>query len=123
MPLSLAARGLANTTGLPSIRIVPAVGGCTPASVLISVDLPAPLSPSRQSTSPAWTFSEMPWRTSIGPNDLLTSRSSRRGGAVIARPSLLLRRIGQRHLAERVVHQHGNQQHRADDEARQISVE
>src|SRR5260221_6793837 len=121
MPRALASRGLSNSIASPSIKIVPDVGLCTPASVLVSVDLPAPLSPSRQSTSPAWTFTEMSWSTSIGPKDLLTSRSSRIGVA-IARPSLLLRRIGQRHLTERVVRQHCNQKHHADNKARKISV-
>ena len=121
MPMSLASRGLPNTTSLPSIRTSPEVGLCTPESVLISVDLPAPLSPSRQSTSPAWTFSEMSCRTSIGPKDLLTLLSSRIGVCHHFLP--LLRAVGERHLAEGVVHQHGEQQQDADDQARPVGVE
>ena len=63
----------------PSMKISPEVGLWTPAKVLINVDLPAPLSPKRQRTSPASTFSEMLWSTSIGPNDLLTDLSSNTG--------------------------------------------
>ena len=71
MPRSLASRGLSNATASPSISIAPEVGLWTPDRILISVDLPAPLSPSRHSTSPACTSSEMSCSTSIGPNDLL----------------------------------------------------
>ena len=87
IPMSLAARGPEKAPALPSISTVPEVGLCTPESVLISVDLPAPLSPSRQSTSPACTFSEMSCSTSIGPKDLLTPLSSRIGAAITAFPS------------------------------------
>ena len=40
-----------STTGLPSKRISPLSGGCTPTSVLTSVLLPAPLSPTSATTS------------------------------------------------------------------------
>src|SRR6476646_4192451 len=33
----------------------PSSGGCTPVSTLISVDFPAPFSPTRACTSPAWS--------------------------------------------------------------------
>ena len=42
-------------TGLPRTRISPLVGLTTPARILISVDLPAPLSPIRPTTSPRST--------------------------------------------------------------------
>ena len=41
-----------NATGLPSIRISPSLGGNSPASTFISVDLPAPFSPTTACTSP-----------------------------------------------------------------------
>ena len=88
MPWSLASRGPAKSTALPSISIVPEVGLWTPERILISVDLPAPLSPSRQSTSPALTSSEMSCSTSIGPKDLLIPVSLRIG-VVISVPSLV----------------------------------
>ena len=79
MPLWLASRGLLNSTTLPCISTVPEVGLCTPERTLISVDLPAPLSPSKHKTSLGRTSSEMSWRTSTGPNDLLTLFSFSRG--------------------------------------------
>src|SRR2546430_17541169 len=51
MPSSRAARGVLKGLRRPSTSSSPWSGGCTPASVLISVLLPAPLSPSRQCTS------------------------------------------------------------------------
>ena len=55
MPRSRASRGEANRTGSPSTRNSPRSCWCTPARILISVDFPAPLSPSTQVTSPALT--------------------------------------------------------------------
>ena len=46
MPAAFACAGDANETGLPARVIVPSSGRTTPAIVLISVDLPAPFSPS-----------------------------------------------------------------------------
>ena len=42
----------------PSMVMAPEVGGCTPEMILISVDLPAPLSPTSATISPGWTSSE-----------------------------------------------------------------
>ena len=39
-------------TGWPSMAIVPADGAWTPETILISVDLPAPLSPTSATISP-----------------------------------------------------------------------
>src|SRR5665648_391502 len=50
---------------------------------LMSVDLPAPLSPTSATTSPASTSKSTPVRASRGPNRLLTPFSARRGGAVV----------------------------------------
>ncbi len=55
MPCSSASRGEANRTGLPWNSSSPASCWCAPASTLISVDLPAPLSPSTQVTCPGLT--------------------------------------------------------------------
>ncbi len=46
--------------------------------ILISVDLPAPLSPSRPTTSPERSVKLMSFSTLTPPNDLETSRSSSR---------------------------------------------
>ena len=107
MPWSLASRGLLNSTGLPSISTVPDVGLWTPERILISVDLPAPLSPSRHSTSPRLTSSEMSCSTSIGPNDLLMPVSLSSGVCHGRAFAFGCGSVGQRHVAERVVHQHG----------------
>src|SRR5437899_2953849 len=45
-----------------------------PAIVFTSVDLPAPLSPTRPTTSPAWTSRSTPSRACTAPNRLLTPR-------------------------------------------------
>src|ERR1041384_2433463 len=88
MPRSSASRGESTETGVQSTRCVPALGGGTPARILISVDLPAPLSPSRQWTSPRRSRRLTSWRAATVPNDLLTPSSSRRysAGAMSPRP-------------------------------------
>src|SRR5258708_8281109 len=56
-----------------------------PEIALINVDLPAPLSPTSATTSPAWTSKSTSVRASTAPNRLvtpLTSRSGRSGAAV-----------------------------------------
>ena len=45
--------GVGIDTGVPSKVMTPASAGCTPARILTSVDLPAPLSPTIATTSPA----------------------------------------------------------------------
>src|SRR3954470_10268534 len=52
-PRARALRGASMRTSLPPTRIEPASGCVIPDRTLISVDLPAPFSPSRQCTSPA----------------------------------------------------------------------
>ena len=109
IPRPAASRGPANATSWPSIRIFPRVGLWTPASVLMSVDLPAPLSPSRHSTSPAFTFSETSFNTSMGPKDLSTRCSSRTGiFSDIDSLVSLLGHITQRELAKTLIHGDGN---------------
>ena len=53
MPAALAAAGDANETGSPSSSMRPSSGATTPAMILISVDLPAPFSPSTAWMRPA----------------------------------------------------------------------
>ena len=45
---AMASCGAAKVTGRPSISIVPDVGSYSPYSTFMSVDLPAPFSPSKQ---------------------------------------------------------------------------
>src|SRR6185437_13783907 len=81
MPTSRASRGSWNTTGLPSINSSPLVGWCTPDSILMKVDLPAPLSPSTQVTFPARTVVEMSDSEMTLPNVLVMLRISSIGAS------------------------------------------
>src|SRR3990172_7767701 len=78
-PASSASRGEPKRTVLPSTARVPPSGSNTPDRILIRVDLPAPLSPSRQTTSPALTASETSSRATTAPKYFETLRASRRG--------------------------------------------
>src|SRR5260370_25190269 len=51
MPRDKASAGEERIASAPPMRYVPESGRCTPDRILISVDLPAPLSPRTQSTS------------------------------------------------------------------------
>src|SRR3712207_2375315 len=109
MPRSRASRGELKTTGRPSTRYCPEVGWCTPASVLMSVDLPAPLSPRRHITSPRPTRIDTPESAITEPKCLTRSRISMRGAGddILALP---------RHfLADEVVEQHREEQHGAEE--------
>ena len=55
MPMARAAMGELIWTSRPWNRMRPSSAGYTPEMTLIRVDLPAPLSPSRPTTSPAFT--------------------------------------------------------------------
>ena len=67
MPWSSACRGEEKLTSLPSTLTVPSVCPCSPDMILIRVDLPAPLSPSTQVTSPAPTRRLIPSSARIAP--------------------------------------------------------
>src|SRR5829696_5494768 len=70
MPRSRASCGEANSTLSPSKTISPESGGNTPVMTLIRVDLPAPLSPIRATTSPRRTSKSTPLRACTAPKDL-----------------------------------------------------
>ena len=63
-------------TGCPSKRICPSSISWMPAIALTSVDLPAPLSPTSATTSPAWTSKSTSVSASTGPKLLLTPSSA-----------------------------------------------
>src|SRR5690606_39684304 len=88
MPSAVASFGLVIVTGRPSQRIVPLSAGCTPAITLIIVDLPAPLSPTRATTSPAYTSSEASVSACTAPNRLEMPTSDRRGSRATSLPFL-----------------------------------
>src|SRR5215813_14221792 len=77
MPARCASSGLVNETSRPSMWIVPASGRCTPDTILMSVDFPAPFSPSSACTSPAPMSNLTPFSAWTPENDLLISCSSR----------------------------------------------
>ena len=76
MPWSRASRGVRKPTSAPSRKNCPEVGWCTPAMILMSVDLPAPLSPTRQVTSPARAVREAPSSATTLPKRLVRSRAT-----------------------------------------------
>ena len=65
--------------GRPSSSIVPASGRTTPPSTLISVDFPAPFSPSRAWISPARSVKSTPSSAATPPNRFVIPRSASRG--------------------------------------------
>ena len=71
--------------GWPAMRMSPPSAACTPARILISVDLPAPLAPSRACISPRSTVKSTPRSASVPPKRLvrpLTSRTGRSSATV-----------------------------------------
>src|SRR4051812_29417063 len=79
MPSRDASFGLWMCTTSPSKRISPESTGWIPAMHLMSVDLPAPLSPTRAMTSPAATRKSTWYSAWTAPNRFETPRSSRTG--------------------------------------------
>src|SRR3954454_9026445 len=71
-------------TSRPSKRISPLSGECVPAMHLISVDLPAPLSPTSAITSLGRTSKSTSVSACTDPNDFVIPRSSRRGVASLS---------------------------------------
>ena len=67
IPALSASRGDENVTGSPSSSSWPSEGLCAPASILMNVDFPAPLSPSTQVTCPAVTVVDTPESALTGP--------------------------------------------------------
>src|SRR5437868_12766206 len=64
------------STGPPSKQISPSSTGWMPATHLISVDLPAPLSPTSAITSPSRTSKSTSVSACTDPNDFEIPRSS-----------------------------------------------
>jgi hypothetical protein len=59
-------------SGRPSSLISPASGGSAPAMIFSSVDLPAPLAPTRPLTLPSTTSKSTPCKAGTAPKRLLT---------------------------------------------------
>src|SRR5947199_5503521 len=130
MPWSSESRGEENFTGWPSTLRVPEVCGCSPEMILMRVDLPAPLSPSTQATSPARTVRLMPSSATMGPKALPTSSIStstsplcRVGSACSSMVSVMGSPPGRRVVADVEVHAHGQQEHHAEEGGEPVGVE
>src|SRR5690349_16588833 len=78
-PRSSALRGESMLAGFPSMRISPESAGCAPARIFISVDFPAPFSPTSACTSPARKSSVTPSSARTPGKLFPMSRISRRG--------------------------------------------
>ena len=74
MPASRASCVLRKSTASPATSIVPESGACAPEKHLISVDLPAPLSPITASTSPGYRSMSAPLRPTTLPKSLVMPR-------------------------------------------------
>src|SRR5579872_519590 len=72
MPASRAFDGELNATFLPAISIEPSSYACTPLRILMSVDFPAPFSPSSACTSPGNTSRLTPRKARTPPKLLAT---------------------------------------------------
>src|SRR5262249_41683443 len=83
MPAAMASWGLAKWHSLPSRRTTPRSGRWTPARMRISVDLPAPFSPTTAWISPNAASKSTPSSATVAPNRLLTP-SALTAGRVIA---------------------------------------
>src|ERR671916_390179 len=119
MPRSRASRGEPKRTSSPSTSTFPSSCWWTPERILIRVDFPAPLSPSRHMTSPAPTLMEMSCRAMTCPKYFETFCTSISGveGAVSISGGL------RRFLADKVVDQHGDEQHRAEEDLEPVGVD
>src|SRR5271170_1305283 len=106
IPLSRASCGEEKETRRWSSSISPLSSWKTPETAFIRVDLPAPLSPARATTSPGCTSSETPASACTPPKCLVALRTVRMGARSLnLAPS--------QKLALRLVDQHGNDDHRA----------
>src|SRR5262245_56185879 len=83
MPAAMASWGLAKRHSSPSRRTTPRSGRWTPPRMRISVDLPAPFSPTTAWISPNATSKSTPSSATVTPNRLLTP-SALTAGPVIA---------------------------------------
>src|ERR1700722_6009500 len=106
IPLSRASCGEEKETRRWSSSISPSSSWKTPEMALIRVDLPAPLSPAKATTSPGCTSSETPASACTPPKCLVALRTARMGARSL---SLAPSEVATLCLVD----QHGNDDHRA----------
>src|SRR3954454_432965 len=80
MPMACIDRRLGCSTGWPSTATTPSSHTSAPVAILISVDLPAPFSPTSAWTVPGRTASDTPRRARTPGNDLTIESSASAGG-------------------------------------------
>src|ERR1700722_7986915 len=107
MPLSRPSCGETNATRRPSRTISPSSAWNTPEIALISVDLPAPLSPAKATTSPGKTSRETLFNAWTPPKCLETLRTPRIGASSLNLPS-------SQKTTLRLIDEHRNNDHGAD---------
>src|SRR5882757_8900187 len=93
IPCRRASAGPLSETATPLTRIDPASGAYSPAATFISDDLPAPFSPSRACTSPAWLSKDAPSRASAPSKDLRMPASCSAGVIGRERPRVFCARL------------------------------
>ena len=76
MPWAIASAGVAKVTSVPLTLIVPSSGFCTPYRIFISVDLPAPFSPTSAWMVALRMVMSMSWLAITPGNRLPIPRSS-----------------------------------------------
>src|SRR5215218_4730512 len=82
IPARIASAGLDSVIGEPSTSMVPSSGRCTPYRIFISVDLPAPFSPTSACTVPRRTVMLTSWLATT-PGKRLVIPLSRTAGAAV----------------------------------------
>src|SRR5439155_4014479 len=121
MPACRASRGELNCISSPSTRTLPPSCWCTPERILISVDLPAPLSPRMHVTSPALTWRETSCSARTLPKYLDTCSSWSRWEPLVSPGAL----ISSRPLGpppDRRVQHHSGHQHDSFEEVDPVRV-
>ncbi len=89
MPSLMASAGELIVTGVPSTSIVPSSGFWTPYRIFISVDLPAPFSPTIACTVAARTSMSMSWLAMTPGNRFPMPRSRTATFSVLSARSVL----------------------------------
>lgn len=87
IPACWASRGLRKVCGAPANSTVPSSGWWTPDTTFMSVDLPAPFSPTTACTSPGRTWRSTPSSTRTPRNDLPMPRRASSGDG--SRPDIV----------------------------------
>ncbi len=82
-PAAIDSRGLSRSYARPPTSIVPASGGYAPPRHLMSVDLPAPLWPSKAWTCPIGTVRSTPSSARTPPKDFVSPRIRRLASVMV----------------------------------------